>query len=249
VIASARAVVAPGGVLRSARSQPPLTIRQVRADDPEVCAICLVGTAAGPLAGDRLRLEIVIEAAAQAHVTSAGAAIAQGRAGGPPSEVRTHAKVGAQARLVSRAEPLVVCAGSAVAVRVDIELAASAALVWRELVVLGRAGEDGGAVTLDWDVRRAGRPLLRQSTDLSAEPPWTGLLGGRRVLASELHVGPDVDAATLVRSPSAVVQRVADGCQLRTVLADDVATALAELDALADLVAAGGPILSGARGE
>jgi urease accessory protein len=232
VIAAGAAVVAPGGVLRRARSAPPLTIRQVLADESDVCALCLVGSAAGPLAGDSIDLDLAIEDGARATLSSAGATLAQGRSGGASSAVRTRATLGEGAFLAARCEPLVVCGGSQVSVAVRLDLARSATVVWREVVVLGREGERPGAATLDWDVRRGGRPLLRQRTDLTADPLWAGLLRGRRVLASELRVGPGVRAATLVHSDTAVAQRVADEAVLTTVLATDAASALAELAAL-----------------
>lgn len=240
MIARSSAVVAAGGVLRTVRSGPPLTIRQVRSEDPSVCALCLVGTAAGPLAGDRVEFDVRVEAGARALVGSAGATLAQGRGRLGSAVLGTHADVGPGASLVSRCEPLVVCAGSTVDVQVRIELAATAALVWRELLVLGRAGETPGAVSLDWDVRRAGRPLLRQRTDLTAAAPWAGLLRGHRVLASELHVGPGLGAEPVVRSTTSVAQVIGDQAVLMTVLAGDAAGALAELATLRRLAAAGG---------
>jgi urease accessory protein len=245
VIASARAVVEPGGVLRTAHSAPPLTIRQVRSDRPDVCAICLVGSAAGPLAGDRVELDLTVRPGALADVVSAGALVAQGRPGGAGSVLRTRADVGAGASLVSRPAPLVVCAGSSVVVSVEVDLADSAHLVWREVVVLGRTGEPPGDVTLDWDVRRGGRPLLRQRTVLTGPSPWAGLTRGRRVFATELQVGPDIDAVTVIRTSTAVSQRVAPGGRLLTVLADDAADAMVELAALAELSAAPARVAAG----
>ena len=55
MISSGRAVVGSDGLLRSVHSRPPMTIRQVLSDDPGRCALCLVGSAAGPLAGDDVR--------------------------------------------------------------------------------------------------------------------------------------------------------------------------------------------------
>lgn len=221
MIAEACAVVEPGGIVRVLRGQPPLTLRRVHSDDPRVAALCLVGSAAGPLAGDRLHLAIDVHAEACATLTAAGATLAQGGA----SQLHTRIAVADGATLLATPAPLIVCAGARVDVRLDLDIATTATLTWRELLVLGRSGEPPGLATMHWNVTRAGAPLLRQTVDL-ADPQttgWAALLRGRRVLETTLLVGPDVDALTIVRSPFDVTQRVADGATLRTVLADQAA--------------------------
>jgi urease accessory protein len=240
--------VAPGGVLRRLDVAPPLTIRQVHGERGE-CALCLVGTAAGPLAGDDLSLLVDLDAGAHASLRATGAAIAQGRAGSRPATVATTVRLGAGARLSADPGALVVCAGAAVDVRLAIELAAGAALEWHELVVLGRTGEPAaGAVRLGWDVRRSGVPLLRQDIDL-AHPDlrgWSGMTGGHRVLATSLLVGPEVAAATVVHGPYAVAQPLADDAVLVTVLADGAADAVSRRAALSrDQRSARSPLRAG----
>jgi urease accessory protein len=56
VIACTTAVVEPGGVLGPVACAPPLTLRQVHGEDAGRCELRLVGSAAGPLAGDDLSL-------------------------------------------------------------------------------------------------------------------------------------------------------------------------------------------------
>ena len=144
------------------------------------------------------------------------------------------AQVDAGGRL--RAEPgaLIVCEGSRVDVHLELTLAEDASVDWRELVVLGRAGDRPGAATLRWDVTVAGRPLLRQYLDLTdpALRAWPGMLGDARVLASALITGPHVEARTVVATPTAVAQRLNDQSVLVTVLGHDAADAAAELAAL-----------------
>jgi len=55
VIARTSAVIEAGGVLGELCCTPPLTLRQVHSDAADRCELRLVGTAAGPLAGDDLR--------------------------------------------------------------------------------------------------------------------------------------------------------------------------------------------------
>jgi urease accessory protein len=255
VIARSRAVIGPGGRLAELACQPPLTLRQVRAADPAVCALCLVGSAAGPLAGDDLTLTLDVADGASAVLQAAGAQIAQGRAGRGTSCLCFRATVGAGGRL--RADPgaLIIRPGGRAAARVDLRLAADAAVDWRELIVLHRGparagggepaepdGAGGGeaadgaapAVTLRWDVTRAGVPVLRQLVDLT-DPGWQrwpGMIADRRVLASALLAGPGLAARTIVASPTAVAQPLAEGAVLVTVLADDAADAQRQRDEL-----------------
>src|SRR3954469_20491631 len=72
------AVVGVGGVLESVSCQSPVTVRKVHADNPDTCALCVVGTAAGPLAGDELALNLTLRPRARATLTAAGASLAQG---------------------------------------------------------------------------------------------------------------------------------------------------------------------------
>jgi urease accessory protein len=226
VIARTTAVVEPSGVLGPVACQPPLTLRQVRGDDPGRCELRLVGSAAGPLAGDDLSLALRLRPSARAALGAAGASLAQGRAGGAAA-LSFRVELDPGACLVADPGPLIVCAGSRVAVRLSLTLGAGAAVQWRELIVLGRTGEPPGRATVRWDVTRAGRPVLRQFSELDL-----GLTGGRRVLACALITGPGLAARTVVGSATAVAQRVDEHTLLVTVLGDDAARAVRELDGL-----------------
>jgi urease accessory protein len=199
------------------RSAPPLTLRQVLSERDGTCALCLVGSAAGPLPGDELTLRLVLAPDARATLTASGATIAQGR-GDQPARLLIDVTLGAGAALDADPGELIVCAGSRVEVAVTIRLAADATLTWREVVGLGRTGEAPGAAGLDWDVRRADRPLLRQRIDLTdpAHRRWPGLIGDHRRLESTLRVGPGVEAATTVHSASHVTQQIAEHATLTT---------------------------------
>jgi urease accessory protein len=138
------------------------------------------------------------------------------------------------ARLSGEPAALIVCAGSAVEVELDIRLAGTAALVWRETLVLGRLGESPGAASLDWRVSRAGRPVLRQRIDLTnpALLHWPGMLAGAAVLATALVTGPEVRARIVIDSPTALCQPIDDRTALVTVLDPDAACAQGRLDRL-----------------
>jgi len=228
VIARTTAVVEPGGVLGTVRCSPPLTLRQVRGEAPDGeqrCELRLVGTAAGPLAGDDLALSLVLRPGARATVRAAGASVAQG--GGGERTLAIRAELGEGAELVAEPGVLVVCHGSRIEVRVEIALGAGAAVDWRELIVLGRTGEPAGQATLRWDVTRGGEPVLRQFADLGP-----ALYRGGRVLACALISDPAASMRTAVESAVAVAQRLNDHTVLVSVLEDDAARAVRRLGVL-----------------
>jgi urease accessory protein len=226
------ASVGSGGRLARLQCSPPLTVRQVHAE-PGVCGLCLVGTAAGPLADDDLTLRLHLEPDAHARLTATGASIAQGRPGGAASNLTMSARLADGADLVADPGPLVVCAGSRVDVAVWMDLAPSARIEWREIIVLGRSIDaTSGAATIRWDVTRGGRAVLHQFVDLTDPSLRHWATGGHRVMATVLRSGPDVAAQTVVRSPTAVTQRVADETELTTVLGDDAAAVTRTLDTL-----------------
>jgi urease accessory protein len=234
VIARTAAVVEPGGVLGELSCAPPLALRQVYGDIPGRLELRLVGTAAGPLAGDDLSLSLRLRPGARATLRAAAASLAQGNNQGA-STLSVRADLGDGADLFADPGALIVCHGSRVDVRLRVTLGRDATLEWRETIVLGRTGEPAGAATLRWDVTRLGRPVLRQFVDL-ADPAWTawpGLTAGRRVLACALIADPAATPRTVVASPTAVAQRLADQALLVTVLGNDAAAANQELEELA----------------
>ena len=222
MIARSTAVVEPGGVLGRLECAPPLTLRRVRGEDPDVCELRLVGTAAGPLAGDDLMLSVRLRPGAAATLRAAGASVAQG--GGGERRLAIRAELGAGADLIAEPGTLIACAGSRIEVRVEVVLGAGARVDWRELIVLGRTGEPPGRVVLRWDVTRCGQPVLRQFARLGPGP--RGLTAGKRVLACALISDPARPARTVVSSPLAVAQRVDEYTRLVSVLGDDAAGAV-----------------------
>jgi urease accessory protein len=236
VIARTSAVIEAGGVLGEHSCTPPLTLRQVHSDAADRCELRLVGTAAGPLAGDDLSISLRLHPGARAALAATGASLAQGRTAGAAATLAIRADLADGADLVAEPGTLVVCRGSRVDVRIELTLGAGATVVWRELIVLGRTGEPAGQATLRWDVTRLGRPVLRQFVDL-ADPvltAWGGLTARRRVLACALICDSDPVRAprTVVASATAVAQRIDDHTLLVTVLDDDAAHAARQLDEL-----------------
>jgi urease accessory protein len=227
VIARTTAVVEAGGVLGEVTCAPPLTLRQVHSEARDRCDLRLVGTAAGPLAGDDLSVWVRLRPGAKATLRATGASVAQGRGHGDAAALSIRADLADGADLVADPGALVVCRGSRIDVRVELTLGAGAAVDWRELIVLGRTGELPGRATLRWDVTRLGRPVLHQFLDLDL-----GLTAGRRVLACALITGPAIAPRTVVASATAVAQRVDNHTMLVTVLDDDAARATQQLEEL-----------------
>ena len=142
--------------------------------------------------------------------------------------------VGEDAVLRARPGAVVVAAGGRVDVTVTLDLAVGAHMEWREMVVLGRTAEAGGSATLRWDVTRAGRPILRQTVDLSdpALADWPGMLAGGRVIATALLSGPGVVARTVVVSGTTVASQLDEHTLLVTAIGADAASVGAALDEL-----------------
>lgn len=158
----------------------------------------LVGAAAGPLAGDQLRLDIQAGTGARLVLRSVAATLAMPGHGPGPSVVEINAEVAAGGALDLLPEPTVAVAGCRHRMVGRASVAPGGWLRWREEVLLGRFGEPAGHVDTDLrvDVRAPGgpaRPLLRQ--ELALGPDVAGLagaalLGGARAVGSLLTAAP-----------------------------------------------------------
>ena len=186
------AVVAEPARFTTLRSAPPLTLRRTA---PGV--VHLVGSAAGPLGGDDLRLDVTVAAGARTSVRSVAASLAQPGPAGGPSRLDVAIDVGAGGALDWRTEPTILVRGCDHRAATTIALGAGATLAWREVVVLGRHGEDGGSLLQRLRVDLDGRPLVRN--DLAVGPAWPDSqgpagVGDARVIGTAVLVGTDVGA-------------------------------------------------------
>ncbi|MGY6502610.1 MAG: urease accessory protein UreD [Acidimicrobiales bacterium] len=190
------------------RSDPPLTLRAT----PH--ATYLVGSAAGPLGGDELALDVDLAPGATHQVRTAAATLHHPSPVPAVSTMTTTVTLGAGAHLDWLPEPAVMIAGCDHRASVDIRLDDRATLVWREEIVLGRRHEPGGSLVTSLRVDRSGVPMLRTSTRLG--PRWPGADGpagadGARVLGSLLLVGRDEDHGAALTDLGAELD--ADGCR------------------------------------
>ncbi len=189
MIARARVAVEAAGHegcrLSCLRSDGPLVLR------PTPGAVYLVGAAAGPIGGDDLRLEIDVGPGAELTLCTAAAAVVLPGAG--PSQLVIEARVGEGGSLRWLPEPTVAAARAVHVTRTRILAGVGARLLWRDEIVLGRHGEEGGSVSARLSVDLDGRPLLRHRIDAGPEhPEWatTAVGGGARCAGSLLAVDP-----------------------------------------------------------
>jgi urease accessory protein len=154
---------APGGTTRLPvlQSQVPLVLRRT----PE--AVYLVSAAAGPLGGDRLSLRITVRAGATLRLRTVAACVALPGLDGGESLLAVTALVEPGGCLEYRPEPVVVADNARHATDIRVTLADGARLALRDELILGRHGELGGTYRGSLHVTYAGRPLLRQSLEVS----------------------------------------------------------------------------------
>ncbi len=138
----------------------------------------LVGTGAGPLGGDVVEVDVVVEAGARLSLRGVAATLSMPDRDGRPAQLHVHLRVSEGASLDVALEPLVAVRGSDLHVTTTAVVADDGALDLTEAVVLGRWREAPGRWrgTLRADLLEGGRPRawLRQSVALGpGAPAWT----------------------------------------------------------------------------
>jgi urease accessory protein len=128
-------------------------------------------------------------------------------------------------------EPVVVADGARHATDIRVTLAEGARLVLRDELILGRHGERGGSYRGSLRADYAGRPLLRQSLEVSGSDGAArgpAVLAGHRACGTVLRVGPDrpgsARAAPCADRQVAVMPLAAGPAVLVTALANDAVT-------------------------
>ncbi|MBV7671960.1 urease accessory protein UreD [Streptomyces halstedii] len=154
--------------------------------------VALVGTTAGLLAGDDLRIRITVGPGARLHVVEPAGLVAYDHRGGT-SAWRAGVEVAEGGELTWESRPFVVSSGATVSRAMDVTLAPGARMLWRDTLVLGRSGERGGRVRATTRVVHDGRELLVEDLDLTdpdvRELP--GILGPHRVIGAVTALGAD----------------------------------------------------------
>jgi urease accessory protein len=202
----ALSVTAADGVTRRRRvyEDGPLRVRFPNTGGEALEAV-IVNTAGGVAGGDRHDLELSIGEGGALSVTTAAAEKIY-RTLGPPSEISVTAAVGPGGRLVWLPQETILFDRAALARRIEVDLAAGAALVMAEAVVFGRSamGESvkQGAFADRWRVRRDGSLLFAETLRLGGD--IAGLLAQPAVAAGSVAVATVV----VVPGDAAAVERV-----------------------------------------
>ncbi len=154
--------------LRVNRQDPPWKVVRAFRQPGAGVLVHLNNVSGGVLAGDRLALDVTVQAGAMAQITTTGATrLYRHRAGALDSEQTTTFSVGENARLEYLPDPLIPYAGSRHTQRTRVRLAAGAALFWWETLAPGRqaSGESFAfeRLRIESEVRTRSRPLLRES--------------------------------------------------------------------------------------
>ncbi|QEO08912.1 urease accessory protein UreD [Protaetiibacter larvae] len=160
------------------------------------------------LDGDELVVEVEVGAGCTLEIEDVGGTVAYPGV----SSWRVDAQVGAGGALVWRGLPFVAAAGARTRRTTRIELAAGAAALLRETLVLGRHGERGGAIVADTEIELDGRPALIERLEVDAATPEPGVLGAHRVLDTLVAIGyrpPPSGQELSLEAPGAIARRLA----------------------------------------
>ncbi|MFD0487516.1 urease accessory protein [Saccharopolyspora erythraea NRRL 2338] len=179
-------------VLPLLRSDGPFHLRQLRNHGSQA-RVCVVSAMSAPLGGDRLAIDVSVEAGAQLEITTAAATLALRGATTDHATYDVTLTVGEQATLYWLPQPLISTRGSNLRQTYTVDLAPTARLILREELILGRAHEPPGDLSSHLTVHRDGRPLLAQHTTFgSTAPGWDGpaVLGEHRATGQILIVDP-----------------------------------------------------------
>ena len=202
-----------------------------------VARVVLVQTVAGPLAGDRTTVEIEVGEGAALEVRTNAATLAFPASSAARHEVRAQLEPGS--RLAWLPEPLILAAGCELESTVELTLGAGAAAVTRELVVLGRHGEEAGRYESELRCELEGRPLLHEAVRIDADGfarISPAILSGAGAFASLALLGaePEFPAGPgelTLAGPGRVLRALAPGvAALRSEIADVEARYLGALE-------------------
>jgi urease accessory protein len=186
--------IGPGGAIAELRRGSRLAPRILGRDNGTgAVRAAFVPTQAGPLAGDRDQVRIVVRAGATLIVEPVAATLAL------PGAARTRLElavvVEAGGRLVLDEAPLIVAAGADVERRMTLALGPGAVAALRETVSRGRAGARPGTLASSLRVTLDGRALLHDGLRLRDGDAHVALAPGHRVLTTIGLLGLRLDAA------------------------------------------------------
>lgn len=165
--------------------------RRVRSADRTV-RVALVAGQALLLAGDRVRIEVIVSGPVRLEILEPAGTVAYDMRGTPVPRASWDVDVLASdgARVVWFGEPFVVADGADVIRTTTVEVDATSVVALRETVVLGRTGENGGRLLTRTRVTRSGIPALVEDLDLRPDVRvgW-GILGTNRCVDAWTVIG------------------------------------------------------------
>jgi urease accessory protein len=200
-------VRAHGGVrlvfARTARGTAPLTIAEsggYRVRFPRSGEGVLINTGGGMAAGDRMAVDVTVQASAAAVLTSQAAEKIY-RSDGPDTEIAISLVLHEGSRLAWLPQEQILFDRTRLSRTLEVGMAADASLTLVESAVFGRLamGEsvEQGAFRDRWRVRRGGRLVLAEDVRLEGRIADTlsrpAVAGGARALATFLHVAADAE--------------------------------------------------------
>ncbi|WP_205698316.1 urease accessory protein UreD [Conexibacter sp. SYSU D00693] len=141
-------------------------------------------TTASLLAGDEVALDVRLGPGARLELVEVAGLVAHDVRGGTPARLDVEVVLGPGACLSWDAQPLVLAAGCDLRRTTSVELAAGAAALLRDTVVLGRTGQEPGRAHSALHVALEGRPLHAEQLDTADLPLLRSavVLGDARVL-------------------------------------------------------------------
>jgi urease accessory protein len=215
-------------------AEAPLLLKTTRPKEPEpwphlkgAARVSLTAGAAGPIGGDAYRLDVDVGAHSTLMLCDVSPTLLLPGPDGAPSSYAISIEVAEHATLVWLAEPLIAAHNCHHLHDIRVTLHASARLLMREELLLGRHGEPGGTVRQRIIVHRGCDALYRQ--DLAVGHGAIGAdgaaaLGGANAVGSVLTVDPAWEQSPprgCVISPTAAVLPLTGPAALVTALGDD----------------------------
>jgi urease accessory protein len=165
------------------------------------CEAVMINTGGGMTGGDRLTVDVALDAGAQAVATTQSAEKLY-RSTGASTRVDVRLTLAERARLAWLPQESILFSGARLDRRFDIDMDPSATLTLCEAMIFGRVamGETlaDGLIRDRWRVRRGGRLLfaeaIRLDGTLAGGLAHPTVAGDARAVATILHVAPDAEA-------------------------------------------------------
>ncbi|MEP6649423.1 MAG: urease accessory protein UreD [Lapillicoccus sp.] len=174
---------------------------------PDRARVALLAAGALLVAGDEVCVGLNVGSGVRLDVVEPAGTVAFDMRGGS-AQWTVAVEVGDEAELVWRAEPFVIATGAVVERDLDVALHGTGTAVLREVLVLGRVREDGGALRQRLRVTASGRPLLAEDLALDGRHPPVGVIGAHRVVDSVSVLGRRAEG---LPTPEGAVRLELDG--------------------------------------